>query len=466
MDGKLYSKAAIDKYMNANLFFNDEKLKKYYTRDEARDLGKFRKRVADKFSTKTFDKFVYVCVTDITRDIILATVSELSQFMQKMGDLIVSGGEAFNMYMPYDKRIVTTDIDAKFVPRVTYDAKYFGKLQAIKLIMWDKLGQIAQRLNTRIKTRVLMMDKKVLKYMGIGFKRSGPYLTRRYTLIKKKKTRTNNKPAKGDVFIDVELFALDLNIRFFSPEKGKIDDVTLGGLLDIPFMRPREFGYDVIRTLKKGVTYRNAVTNKMIINKNIYIASKEFLIDDIYLMYTLKLRPEKLEKDRQRLLRLAQMFDKRVKSTDSIDAIFKRVKSKLTRVYTAKVTKSRDVSMKNALQVDPRKYTKYTTEPSRERLSKQIVHGVNPVTRNAVVEGYERSNGNQRFNLNTLRWKRDNSNAYTRNEFALRPVAQQVIPKDLNVQATLYGFKPRRDGWVPKPLLQRAAAIPFIGLKK
>ena len=466
MDGKLYSKAAIDKYMNANLFFNDEKLKKYYTRDEARDLGKFRKRVADKFSTKTFDKFVYVCVTDITRDIILATVSELSQFMQKMGDLIVSGGEAFNMYMPYDKRIVTTDIDAKFVPRVTYDAKYFGKLQAIKLIMWDKLGQIAQRLNTRIKTRVLMMDKKVLKYMGIGFKRSGPYVTRRYTLIKKKKTRTNNKPAKGDVFIDVELFALDLNIRFFSPEKGKIDDVTLGGLLDIPFMRPREFGYDVIRTLKKGVTYRNAVTNKMIINKNIYIASKEFLIDDIYLMYTLKLRPEKLEKDRQRLLRLAQMFDKRVKSTDSIDAIFNRVKSKLTRVYTAKVTKSRDVSMKNALQVDPRKYTKYTTEPSRERLSKQIVHGVNPVTRNAVVEGYERSNGNQRFNLNTLRWKHDNSNAYTRNEFALRPVAQQVIPKDLNVQATLYGFKPRRDGWVPKPLLQRAAAIPFIGLKK
>ena len=466
MDGKLYSKAAIDKYMNANLFFNDEKLKKYYTRDEARDLGKFRKRVADKFSTKTFDKFVYVCVTDITRDIILATVSELSQFMQKMGDLIVSGGEAFNMYMPYDKRIVTTDIDAKFVPRVTYDAKYFGKLQAIKLIMWDKLGQIAQRLNTRIKTRVLMMDKKVLKYMGIGFKRSGPYVTRRYTLIKKKKTRTNNKPAKGDVFIDVELFALDLNIRFFSPEKGKIDDVTLGGLLDIPFMRPREFGYDVIRTLKKGVTYRNAVTNKMIINKNIYIASKEFLIDDIYLMYTLKLRPEKMEKDRQRLLRLAQMFDKRVKSTDSIDAIFNRVKSKLTRVYTAKVTKSRDVSMKNALQVDPRKYTKYTTEPSRERLSKQIVHGVNPVTRNAVVEGYERSNGNQRFNLNTLRWKHDNSNAYTRNEFALRPVAQQVIPKDLNVQATLYGFKPRRDGWVPKPLLQRAAAIPFIGLKK
>jgi len=91
------------------------------------------------------------------------------------------------MYMPYDKRIITSDIDAKFVPRISYDAKYFGKLQAIKLILWDKLGQIAQRLNTRIKNRILSIDPKVLKYLGIGFKKSGPIVTRRYTLIKKKK---------------------------------------------------------------------------------------------------------------------------------------------------------------------------------------------------------------------------------------------------------------------------------------
>jgi len=121
-------------------------------------------------------------------------------------------------------------------------------------------------------------------------------------------------------------------------------DVTLGGLLDIPFMRPREFGYDVIRTLKKGITYRNVNSNKMIINKKIFIASKEFLIDDIYLMHSLKLRPEKKEKDRQRLLRLAQTFVKTVKSTDSIDTIFKIVKPKLKRVYTAKATTGRNVS--------------------------------------------------------------------------------------------------------------------------
>jgi hypothetical protein len=47
----------------------------------------------------------------------------------------------------------------------------------------------------------------------------------------------------------------------------------------------------------------------------------------------------------------------------------------------------------------------------------------------------------------------------------MRPVNPQKIPNNLNIQETLYGFKPRRDGWVPKPLLKRAAEIPFVGLK-
>ena len=441
-------------------------MKKYFTRNEARDLGKFRKRAKEKFYSKSFDKFVYACVTDMTRDIILSTIGEISEYMKNMGDLIVSGGEAFNLYMPYDNRIVTSDIDAKFVTKIPYDTKYFGKLQAVKLILWDKLGQIAQKLNTRIKNRVLGMDKKVIKFLGIGFKKNGPYVTRRYTLIKKKKGRKNNKPTKGDVFIDVELFALDLNIRYFSPEDGKIKDITLGGLLDIPFMRPREFGYDVVRTLRRGITYRNVTTNKMIINKKVLVASKEFLIDDIYLMHTLKLRPEKKEKDRQRLFRLAQLFDKRIKSTDSMESIFKRIKTKLRPKYTTKVTKTRGINMKKATRVNPNRYAKFTTEPSKQRLTKNIVYGLNPITNNNNIEGYNRSNGNQRFNLKTLKWKKNNTNAYVKNEFALRPMNQKPFPKNLNTQATLYGFKPRRDGWVPKPLLQRSAAIPFIGLKK
>ena len=64
----------------------------------------------------------------------------MSDYLRKIGDLVISGGEAFNLYIERADRIVTADIDTKFVPRLKYDTKYFGKLQAIKLIIWDKLG--------------------------------------------------------------------------------------------------------------------------------------------------------------------------------------------------------------------------------------------------------------------------------------------------------------------------------------
>ena len=68
----------------------------------------------------------------------------------------------------------------------------------------------------------------------------------------------------------------------------------MGGILDIPFMRPDEFGYRMSHlTRKKGITYRNASTGKMVVNNKILVASKEFLIGDIYLMHKLKLATRK-----------------------------------------------------------------------------------------------------------------------------------------------------------------------------
>ena len=273
--------------------------------------------------------------------------------------------------------------------------KYFGKLQAVKLILWNKLGELAKRLNMRVKKRIMAMQKKhskLFKFLGIGFKQSGPYVTRRYSLIKKKKTSNTNKPSKGDIFIDVELFALDLNIRFLSAKTGKIEDFNMGGILDIPFMRPQEFGYEVALTKRRGMTYRDVLTGRLINDKRILVASKEFLIEDIYLMHKLRLRPEKKEKDRQRLVRLAQLFDKRIKSSNSMDDVFRRISPKI-------VTKSRvprkpvKISMNAAKKVDPHKYKNFTTKPMNDRLSKQIVHGLKPVVKNTNVEEYKKSSG-------------------------------------------------------------------------
>lgn len=463
MDDKSYSKPVIGRFIRKNLFFDDPVLKRYY---EDGEVKKFRNRVHKKYSDKQFSKVVYAIVTDSIRDVILDAIGELTILMKSMGDLIISGGEAFNMYMSYNDRIITTDIDAKFVPKFQRNSQYFGKLQATKLIMWNALGKMAKRLNNKIKQRIVSKREKMSQFLGVGFKKKGPYVTRRYTLIKKKKGSESNVPKKEDIFIDVELFALDLKVRYFCPCSGKIKDFIVGGILDIPFMRPKEFGYEVIKNANSSrITYRNMDTGNMKINGNVKVASKEFLIKDIYLMQKLNLRPDKKDKDRQRLFRLAKLFTNKVKSTDNIDVIFKKVQPVISTKPTRKSITSGKVRMNNAVKINPRMYEEFTTVPSKKRLSKQIVHGLKIADPQMKVKEFEKTNGDYRLNIDTYLWKKNNSNDYIKNEFNMRPTGPMKIPSDINIQETLYGFKPRRDGWVPKPLLKRAAEIPFVGLK-
>lgn len=468
MDQTIYSQDVIQKYIDEYLLFKDVKLKKYFDRNEQRDLGKFRDRVSRFHKDKNFEKMVYVVITDSIRDIILDTVGDLTKILDPSGDLIVSGGEAFNLYMDLKNRIITSDIDAKFVPRVPSNKTYFGKLQAIKLILWDELGKTAKRLDKIIKNRIARIQKehpKLFKYMGIGFKNTGPYVTRRYSLIKKKKTRVDEKPNKSDVFIDVELFALDLNLRYYSPESGKIEDMTLGGILDIPFMRPKQFGFEVALDKRKGMTYRNPINGKLTTNKNINIASKEFLINDIYLMSKLKLRPDKKEKDLKRLIKLARLLGVKATTADTIDTIYKRVQPKLSPIPKS-YKENRKVSISAARSVNPFKYQKYTSKPSKDRLSKQIVHGLRTTT-NTNVNGFTNSSGNKRFDINKLVWVNDNRNKYVKNEVNLRPnTAREFNLNNLNMSKVLYGYNPERNKNVPKAIIKGAAAIPFVGLKK
>ena len=327
MDTEIYSEAVINRFVKKNLFFNDPVLEKYYETD---NVAAFRKRVHRLHKKESFEKMIYAVVTDSVRDIIFKVAGELSEFLRPMGDLVVSGGEAFNMYLERKDRLITSDIDTKFVPRIKYDEKYFGKLQAIKLLLWDRLGEIAKRINLKIKER-LSTKSKMARFMGMGFSESGPYVTRRYLLIKKKKSQRGGEPAKKDIFIDVELFALDLNLRYFSIEKGQITKEILGGMLDIPFMRPKEFGYEVVESKKQGITYKNKDTGMIVHDKRLYVAGRSFLLDDVYLMQKLGLRPEKKEKDRQRMYKLAKMISKtaNVKPTDDINTIYNHVHNKI-----------------------------------------------------------------------------------------------------------------------------------------
>lgn len=463
MDKEFYSKTVVTNFLRKELFFGDKKLEKYF---EDGDVAKFRKR-ATVGTLQSFEKIVYVTMTNTLRDIIFEILGEITEHMKPMGDVVLSGGEAFNLYMDYSNRLITTDIDAKFVPRLRVDSKFFGKLQAIKLILWDKLGEISKRFSSRFKSRIESKKyDKIFKFLGISIQNTKPTITRRYTLIKKKKLGSTNQPSKGDVFIDVELFALDLTIRYFSIKSGKIETQTLGGILDIPFMRPAEFGHEVALDKRRGITYLDQDKNRFTTNNKIYVASKEFLIEDIYLMTKLGLRPEKKDKDRRRLEKLGKLFTKTITAGDGIETIFRKVKPFLKRSFIKSPTKyDGKVSFAQASRVNPTKYEKYTTKPNEKKLGKQIVNGLNPVTRSTSVNGYNNSHGNQRLNLETLKWTTVNNTAYVKNEFRLRPINGKALPKNLKQINTLYGYNPVRNANVPKNILNRASAIPFVGLK-
>lgn len=459
MDTYVYSEATLQKFMKKNLFFDDPVLEKYYERGEVR---LFRSRVTRLHKNESFEKMLYAFVTDLTRDIILKTVSEITTHMQPMGDVIISGGEAYNYYVEKGDRIVTSDIDTKFVPRMPYDMKFFGKLQATKLLLWDKLGEICVKIQDVVRKR-LMTNSKLATFLGIKPTNKKPLVTRRYTLIKKKKEAPNSvNVSEGDVLIDVELFALDLNIRAFSIEAGKVEERVLGGFLDIPFMRPGEFGYEIIDTRRVGVTYMNRHSNKLVTDKNIYIAGKKFLVDDIYLMQKLGLRPEKKIKDKQRMFKLVKMLTGKAKASDTLENLFRSVQN--TRFTPKRVYRTDGkVNMTAAGKVNPRKYEKYTTEPSIDSLSRKILYGSNT---GQNKQGFVRTDGTMRFDLNTLQWVENKRKVYIGNQYSLRPRNSVPVSNDVLKNPPLYGYNPKRDSWVSSSLLKRSALIPVVGLKK
>src|SRR6056300_409231 len=462
MDTEIYSEAVIKRFMKKNLFFNDTVLEKYY---EENNLSAFRKRVHRLHRKESFEKMVYAYVTDTVRDIIFKTIGELSEYTKSMGDLIISGGEAFNLYLDRQDRLISSDIDTKFIPRFKYNDKYFGKLQAIKLLIWNKLGEMAAKMNTKVRQR-LSKTSKLTRFMGFGFSETGPYVTRRYTLIKKKKSRGGREPAKGDVFIDVELFALDLHVRYFSIQKGAIQKEIIGGILDLPFMRPGEFGYEVVQSKKQGITYKNKDTQAMIHDKRIYVAGKRFLLDDVYLMQKLGLRPEKKEKDRQRMYKLSKLITKvaNIKPSDDINTIYEHTHNKIKSLRKQTIRPTR-VNMSLAAKVNPYRYQEYTTKPQAERISKQIVYGVKTSVPNINIPGFSKTHGNQRFNLKKQEWVKNKSKNYVKNEFNYRPTSAKKLPEYIEVSKLLYGYRPARDKWVSPIIIKKSAQIPFVGLK-
>lgn len=465
MDVNYYSEKAVNNFIKKTVCHGDALLLKYYQDGK---IKSFRRRLEIlKVDPKDIQKIIYIYVTDTIRDVILDTIGNLTRYMNPMGDLVISGGEAFNYYFDRDSRVITSDIDTKFVPRFR-KKNFFENLQATKLILWEKLGRTSIDIEKKIIEKIEKTRNMITRMYGISLPKSTPVVTRRYSLIRKKKQSPNKVSAvtPENVLIDVELFTLDLKIRYFSTQDNKISLRNLGGILDIALMRPGELGYDVAFDRVRG--YVN-INHKY--NPNIIIASKRFLLEDLYLMQSLGLRPEKKEKDRKRMYTFATKILglKDVKSSDTIYDIFlKSVKVLPMKTRTKQVVKDLpNKLLKKAEGVNPYNYQNRTTQPLKSKVIGQFLVGFKG-PRGLTIKGIKETSGPFRFDVTKERWVRNNSPYYVKNEYNYRP--NNKFKSNINVNSLkptniLYGYNPQRNYKMSEKIIQAASMIPLIGLK-
>ena len=460
MDENYYSEKVRKNFIKTSLCKDDSTLLRYY---ENNDVQKFRKRLIKLSDDNSVEQVVYTFVTDSIRDILYDIVGKLTLYLRPMGDLVISGGEAFNIYFDKNNRIITSDIDTKFIP--TFTENIFRNIQISKILLWDKLGKVSESFESLISKRIkkFVETSKVGKLLGIKIPNNGPYVTRRYTLIKKNKQSDKNNVQAKNVLIDVEVFALDLKLRYFLPSDKKVTLRNIGGILDIAFMRPGEIGYEVVFSREKGLFYKKIGTDQMVYNKNILFADKKFLIEDLYIMNSLGLRPQKKKKDQKRIYTFAKKvlkLENIPKNGDIFEKVLKSIPKPKTRIIRRRTIPYQYVEL--AKKINPVRYESRTTSVEK---SKKLLQGLKG-TKGINIPGFKPTVSNYRFNLTSQKWVRDGRPSYIRDTYNYRPTnIPNNIKESYRARDVLYGYNPVRNRGVHPKLLKSAALIQFVGLK-
>jgi len=469
-----YTVETLDEFIRKTVCLEDPVLYKYY---QEVDQKRFRARLS-RLTTNDFDYMtsVYTFVTNVLRDYIYEIIGKLTLYMKPFGEIILTGGEAFNSYFDVEDKIVTSDIDTKFVPIFYYqgekidvkDPRFFTYLQACKVYLWDFLGAQALELSKKVSERIkILKQTNIGKLLNISLDPKYKPITRRYILINKTKQSPENKTniIEKDILIDVEVFALDLHLRYYSCKTKKIESFSIGGVLDIPFMRPHEIGYDIIYSHQKGVNYRDLKTNKIIHNSDILVANKRFLVEDIYIMQLLGLRPHKIEKDRTRMFVFCKKILKieGITNKTSIHTLFRKALPKLQKEKKPKlhVRKITPTLMNKIHSINPNKYLAYTTTPNQIRT---ILQFILPGSTTKLNKTYQPTQSKYMFNTTTKKWKISNNPHYVRNIYNYR-TTKLVKPKNpVPVVNTLYSLNKARNIY-NNLVIRQSAMIPLIGLK-
>lgn len=463
MDEKYYSPKAVDDFAKEVICLGKSDM---YTAWKNNDPVRWRKLlVRHKATNDQVEKMLNVVITDAMRPIIHSAIRLLTKKLLPLGELIVSGGEAFNFYSPREHRIVTSDIDTKFVPGYKFGQKRtFLNYQSTRILIWDQMETLRAYFNPNIRRAVgRLVRSKAGRFLGISKSDSKSPLTRRYTRkAKERKNTSTNKVSEGDTLSDIEVFALDLNVKWFHPEQRKRVDEHMGGLLDVVLLRRGEMG--------------SAVWDDRLYLKDqkIMVAGKKYLIEDLYLLNKLGLRKSKAEKDRKRLY----LFCKHilgipgVRSSMSVDSLYKHIKPRIAHMKAVprkRIPFNSKVAFDNAMKVNPLRNERVgVSKPSRNK-SMQLALSVK-APRGLKIPGYKETAGNVRFNEHTLRWKRNKSLHYIHDEYThkVNKNAENKIPlngiQKIRIEKTLVGYNPQRDSYIPVEFVRKAALIKYAGM--
>ena len=442
-----------------------------YNKDKPTD---FRKQLKNQ---EDVDKAVRVYITRIINDVMLYVIGIITRQMKPMGDMIIAGTAAFNEYLPKNKQTPTTDIDTKFVPEFvvkgkvvsTRSTKYYEYLQIAKILMWTYLGKICKPLDGwLVKAFTKKSDSKFESMVGLR-ERKPPLTSRRYTYIpKKRQNRTKSTPSEDNVLVDIELMAIDMKMSYIDVKTSKIKSQPFNGILDIAFMRRHEFGWDVIKDKRLGLTYTNPVTGKLMHDKKIMVASPRFLLEDVYDIIKLGIRQKKKTKDVEKFKLFAkEVFN--IKTTNSINKIYKIASKKpSSRVINRRppfIYKKYLRMAKSANAYNYNNRISLTTDPNT--VMTRFLMGL--VTPNGLQSNnFYRTSGNSRFNLKSRQWVTNKTNSYIKNEMLYRPsksFESKLKWKNRILDPNPINYNPRRNVNMNNRIKNTAAILPLTGLR-
>lgn len=449
MDDNYYSEETIKDFENRFICLNQKDIITAYKNG---DVNKYR-RLLKKYATRQETQhMVYVFVTDSIRHVLRKEIiPELTKFLRPYGELVMAGGEAFNTFVDKEHRIATSDIDTKFIP--LFESKnYFRNLQILKINFWEKINKIIKKFENKIRINILknLKNSKISKMLGISIPTSGILLKRRYTLMMKSRSNhKSNKISPGNTLIDVELFAIDMTVRYFDIESDKVAAHNLGGILDIAFMRPGEFGSEI---------YKNFTKN----SDGIQIAGKRFFLDDLYIMQKLGLRPGKKRKDKERMIAFAKHVAGIQNPKGTFEQLYNASKKKIKPVLRShrKVKFAYSSEVEKARKVNPLADIDRIVQPNLKKLY-TMAYGVKG-PQGLEIKNYIPTNSRLRVNINRGKWVENNRTNYIRNEYNYRMNQNSNVKIDISkIPMPLYAYKTRRNYNIPRNIVNKSIAIQF-----